>query len=218
MARTSRRVDSISREASMIFTRPGSCRGDGEVALADAAVKIEVLALEAVLAASLLAAGDAAKCPLEALFHGKIEKEGEAGRKPPRGKAADLPDGLQGKPPAVCLVGDGGIGKAVAENDLSRLQSGTDHGIGVLGPGRGEEEDLRLARDVESSLVEQDLADSLPQRRAAGLLGHDDRKTLFPQEFPREPDLGGFPGPFDALKGDEPSRHDRSAFLSGRTG
>ncbi|MCK7578003.1 MAG: hypothetical protein MZV65_21115 [Chromatiales bacterium] len=83
-------------------------------------------------------------------------------RKPPRGNAADLPDGLQGKPPAVCLVGDGGIGKAVAENDLPRLEGGPDHGIGVLGPGRCEEEDLRLARDVESSLVEQDLADSLP--------------------------------------------------------
>ncbi len=115
-------------------------------------MEIEVLLLEPVLAMVFIAAGDAAKCPLEPFFHGKIEQKGQVGGKPPRGKAADLTDGLQRKSAAVGLVGYGGIGEAVAQNDLPALEGGQDHGIGVLGPGCGKEKDLGLVRKCRSPL------------------------------------------------------------------
>ena len=65
-----------------------------------------------------------------------------SGRTPPVASSVELADGLRDRAAAVALVGDRGVGVAVAEHDTARGEPGPDHLGHVLVTGGEEEEHL----------------------------------------------------------------------------
>ena len=85
-------------------------RGDVEVSLANAPVKVETHPLEGIEPA-----------PADALHPGggvEVKEQGEIGEDPAGGQEVQLPDRLEVEALAVALVGKGRVGVAVGDDDL----------------------------------------------------------------------------------------------------
>ena len=73
---------------------------------------------------------------------------------------------------AGALVGDGGVGVAVGDDDLAPLERRPDELVDVVGLVGGEEQRLGPGRDVVA--VEHEVADGRAELGAARLAGDDD--------------------------------------------
>ena len=103
------------------------------------------------------------------------------------------------------LVGGGGVDEAVAEDDAAALEDGEDDLSDVLDSCGAEEEELGLGEDVLVAEGEEEVADGLAERRAAGFAGGDDLILLFAEAIGDELHLGGLAGALGTLEGDEQS-------------
>ena len=146
----------------------------------DAAVEVVGLALEAVFVGALLfdVALVAAAGAAERGFERGEEEEGEVGLEVVAGGGMHGEDALAAELAASALVGLGGVGVAVAEDDGAGGEGGEDDfgdGLGAVGEHEGH---LGGGSDgAEGSFgagVEQDAADAVAEGGAAGLAEGDD--------------------------------------------
>ena len=106
--------------------------GEATEAGDDALVKGEGLAADAVLGIRVGAG--------ESLDGVDIEQDGEVGLEAAGGVVIELVEEVAIEAAAVALVGDGGIGVAVAEDDGAAIEGGTDEAVDVVGAVCEEEE------------------------------------------------------------------------------
>ena len=108
---------------------------------------------------------------------------------------------VAGATPPQPLIDAGGIGEAVGEHPLARAERRTDQ-LDMVGAGGGEEQRLGLRARAPRRAGQDDLADRLGRRRAAGL----PRRTTAPARSlaaRRAADLGRFACPLPAFERDE---------------
>jgi hypothetical protein len=108
----------------------------------------------------------------------------------------------------VALVGEGGVGEAVAEDVVAARQRGLDAAQDVVAARR--EDDQRL-RDRVHAGAEQRRAQRLGERRSARLAGRDDAAAGRAQALRERLEVRRLAGAVDPLEGDEaaPPRHGR---------
>ncbi len=105
------------------------------------------------------------------------------------------------------LVGVAGIGETIADHPATGRKRGQDGSAHVLGPAGKHQQQLGFRRGRLMAGREQQVADLLGQRRAAGLAGTDDR---FPGRLQRLAQLrqhGRFTRAFAAFQGDQAGLH-----------
>jgi len=139
--------------------------------------------------------------------------------------AADEPvkldHGLGAKLPPSTLVGLGGVGKAVAEDDFPLLQRRLNHlgdGLGAVGEHQGH---FRHGSEAGRAGVEDEGADAVAGYGASGLAQEDgiECPVVLLQPGGQTFDLGGFAGSVKTFEGDEETmRHGRSLSLGHRVG
>lgn len=189
----------------------GLAGGDGEVLVVDAAVEGVAFALEAVFVGAVLAgvAIVAAAGAIEGGFEGREEQQGEVGLDAVAGGAVHGEDAVGAEVAAGALVGLGGVGVAVAEDNVAAVEGGEDdlvEGLGAVGEheghlgGGGDLAELGFA-----SGVEQDAADAVAEAGAAGLAEGDDAMAFGFERGGEPAELGGLAGAVQALEGDEES-------------
>ena len=109
--------------------------------------------------------------------------------------------------PTETLVGEGGIGKAVAQNDKASCQCGAEHFRYVLGSVCGKQEHLRLRGHYVVTSVEQQFPDRGAQMGVARL-GRCQAGDTFPREVGSgNSKLRGLTRPLDTLEADQPSHN-----------
>src|SRR5262245_49353074 len=133
---------------------------DLEISAADAPMQGELLALEVI--------EPTAADPPEAFLRRQVEEQREVGRKPAGGVDIQLADEVEVDPAPVPLVGDGGVGVAVAEHHAPTREPGRELLGDVLMPRGHEEEDLRERFRTNAATLEQP-PDGHAERRAVGL-------------------------------------------------
>ncbi len=101
------------------------------------------------------------------------------------------------------MVGDRGIGEAVAHDDGTALERGTHHRLDVLRPVRRVQQRLGACAQAHGVDVEHDLAQLATDRRGPWLVSEDDLVTAAMQPLREEPRLGGLPDALPALEHDE---------------
>src|SRR5258706_5117146 len=170
--------------------------GEREIGIAHTVEEGALLSLEAIERPAR--AGQPAGSDLERA----IEDERAVGLEPWMGDLRQALDELGRDAVAGALIGDGGIGEAVADDPASRLQRRHDH-LGYVVRARGEDEQ-RLDRGAER-LLEHGLADALGEIGAAGLAGLYDVPSLGGDRVGDELEMRRFPGAVDAFQGDEPA-------------
>lgn len=117
--------------------------GDGEVAVADASEEGAAFLFEAVLV--FVAVGVlcgflvAAAGALDAFCYVGVHQDGEVGLELAAQDAVKVEDGVAAEFAAGALIGFGGVGEAVAENDFALREGGLNDFADVLGA-RGEHE------------------------------------------------------------------------------
>ena len=180
---------------------------DGEVAVADPSEEGAALLLEAVfvfvtvgvLCGLLVAAAGA----LDARGHVGIHEQGEVGLEVAAQDAVEVEGGFATEFAAGTLVGLGGVGEAVAEDDFALGESGFDDFADVLGAGGEHEGHLGHGREAGGGRVEDDVADLFAGRRAPGFAGDCDREAPGAEGFGQFFDLGALAGAVQTLEGDE---------------
>jgi len=115
---------------------------------------------------------------------------------------------------AATLVGLGGVGEAVAENDFARVESGLNDLGDSLGAVGEHERHLGGGSKVGIAGVEQDLADAVAGGGSPRLAGYQRGVAAPVQPGSQLADLGSFAGAVEALERDElPARHGLSLTL-----
>ena len=98
-----------------------------------------------------------------------VQVDHQVGPQPAGGKGRDHPQRGQIQPTAVALVGQRGIGVAVAQHHAAARQMRPDHLAHVLGAGRGEEQHLGLGLHLAAGRVQQNRPHAVADGRAARL-------------------------------------------------
>jgi hypothetical protein len=103
----------------------------------------------------------------------------------------------------VSLVGESGIGKSIADNNLAFAERRGDTLTEMLHPGGGVQVQLSHGLNPDIFRREQDLPDLLPYSGPARLTGKQKRPMKAFQERCQEADLGGLAAPFDSFEGNK---------------
>ena len=111
---------------------------------------------------------------------------------------------------AGALIGDGGVGEAVADDEVASGERGLDDARHVVGARREHEQRLE---DRRHRLGEDRLPQALGELRAAGLARHDDVRALRAHRVGDEFDVGRFAGAVDAFQRQELHRPPRSWYF-----
>ena len=172
----------------------------GEVAETgdDALVKGERFAADAVLGFGVGAG--------ESLGGIEIEEDGDVGLEAAGGLVVELLEEVAIKAATVALVGDGGVGVAVAEDDGAALEGGADEAVDVMGAVGEEEEGFGPRRDGAIGGIwqgEEVGAQGDAHRGSAGLERGDVLDPVRGEAVAEGGAEGGFPGAFAAFDGDE---------------
>jgi len=104
---------------------------------------------------------------------------------------------------AAALIGFGGIGEAVAEDDLAICQRGVDHLRDVLRARRKHQRQFRHRGKAVSCGIEQETPDFLPSRGSTGLASDNNRQALRAQYAGKFFELRAFAAAIEAFEGDE---------------
>jgi hypothetical protein len=102
--------------------------------------------------------------------------------------------------PTVPLIRQGRIRKAVAEHDGPFFHGGPNDVAQMLRTAGQVEEELTSAIHPAIADVQQDGADLLTDRRAAGLARFHDKISQRPEPLSEAPELSGLPTPFNAFE------------------
>src|SRR5207247_9201794 len=124
----------------------------------------------------------------------------------------------EGDAAAIALVGAGRVGESRTDHGPARGESGLDHLADELMARGIEQESVNDRVDLRpagSGRSEEDVADALPEDRAAGLTGRDDRDAAGSERRLEAGRLGGLAGTLRSLEGDEAAT-DRRAWASHR--
>lgn len=105
-------------------------------------------------------------------------------------------DAIEGDAAAVALIGDGGVGEAIADDDVPSIQGRADQFIDVLSAGGGE--DQQFGGFVETKrlgpfgdrMVEGDRSSDFAEWGAARLAREDDAASCCLQPFGERVRLG----------------------------
>jgi hypothetical protein len=103
----------------------------------------------------------------EALFRIDIEVEGKIGLEVLAGKEGKFTDPFKIKTACSALVGNGGIVKAVTENNFPSFEGGQDHLLDVLGPIGKEEKEFSARGDIFFVVMQKEMADEIACHGAA---------------------------------------------------
>jgi hypothetical protein len=195
------------------------------VLLVDAGVEGVVFALEAVFVGAGLLGGAvvAAAGSAEGAGQGWEQEDGEVGLYVVADGAVHGEDAVGAEAAAGTLVGLGGVGVAVAEDDGAFGQCGEDdlaEGLSAVGEHEGH---LGFGGDVAESgfaaRVEEDGADAVAEGCAAGLAEGDDAVSVGFECGGEVLELRGLAGAVEAFKGDEECLgHDASLLHGGGLG
>ncbi len=105
----------------------------------------------------------------EASFDGEVEPEGEVGGETAGGDLVELLNEIEIQLATVALVGNGGIGVAIAEDDFAAIEGRLNRLADVLGAIGGVEEEL--GGGGKAIAFEQKLAEDVAEGSAARLAG-----------------------------------------------
>jgi hypothetical protein len=134
---------------------------------------------------------------------GEHKEEGEVGASPADGEGDYFPDLFGIESAAMDLIGDGGIEKAVAEDNLAGGEGGTDDLTDELGAAGVEEEKLGLGGHVLIGFaVLEGVADFFADGGAARFAQNAHGAAKGAEAFGKGGDLGGFAAAFGAFEGD----------------
>ena len=180
-------------------------RGDGAVLIPDATVERILFLLEAAFIFAILS-GDAviaAARAAEAGIEGGKQEESQVRLQAAADEAVQVEDDLGTEFPAGTLVGLGGVGEAIADDNFSCDERGFDDfgdGLGAVGE---HESHFRHGGEAGGAGIEQQLANAVAGGSAAGLARHEvgDAALLHPRR--KALDLRGFAGPVESFEGDE---------------
>ncbi len=128
-----------------------------------------------------------------------VEQQREVGDESRGGPFVEPPQAIELDAPAVALIGERGVGVAVAEDEVASLERGADHGHRVLPPRRGEEEHFRDRIDGRGA-VEQDGPNAIRHRRPPRLLRHHARFPPVAQMRRNAQKLRRLAGAFDTFE------------------
>ena len=116
---------------------------------------------------------------------------------------AELANPVEIKASGAALIGDGGVIKPVAENDLFVCEGWEYDFLDMLGSVGKEEEELGAGRDVFFIMMEKEMTDELACHGPAGCTGQKNRFFLLFKIFIDLLNEGAFSGTFSAFKRDE---------------
>jgi hypothetical protein len=170
-----------------------------QVSFAHPVVKGEGFSLEAILA---LAAGrgNARQGPTESGFDGQIEKQRKVRAAVASSDAVEVFDQLQVESAAAALVGDGRVGKAVAEHNGTPFESGANDFLDMLSSRGGIKEQLCPRFHGAVGGVEQDSSDSVGNVTSAGFPGQDNLTPLLAKPCREKTDLRCLSRSFDSFQ------------------
>ena len=201
----------------------GIAGGDGEVGIADAGIEEVGFAFEAIFVGAgfaevvVIAAAGAAQGSGE----GREEEKGEVGLEVSAEGAVEIEDGGGAELAAAALVGLGGVGEAIAEDDVAAVERREDDfgdGLGAIGEHQGE---FGEGRDRAEGLIggggDEQGADAVAEGGSAGLTGGDDEMTSREEIFVQQLKLRGFAGAVEAFEGDEVSARHGVEFTAATT-
>src|SRR5947209_6252157 len=137
-----------------------------------------------------------------ALVNREVEDERQVGHEAARGERDQLGDEFGGEAAARALVGGGGVGVAVGEDDVAGVERGADERADVLRAVGGVEQEFGERVNLLFG-VEQDFAQARAQRRAPRLARRDDLVPAQAQFAGEHAQLRGLAAPVYALEGDE---------------
>jgi hypothetical protein len=148
-----------------------------------------------------------------------VEHHGEIGNDAAGSDVVDAADDVDPQSPRVPLVGQGCIHIPFGEDQLSLPEARLHHLGDELGAGRGEQQHLRLGRHLRMGVIQEQRADPLPDRRAAGLARVDDLVATA-QPLREQLRLRRLPRALRPLDGDEqpPPGHQRGKMTTRRKG
>jgi hypothetical protein len=106
-------------------------------------------------------------------------------------------------PSPVSLVGEGGVGESIADNELAFAERRGDDLTNMLHPGGSVQIQLSHRLNPDIFRRKQDLPDLLPYSGSARFTGKQERPMKAFQERCQEADLGGLAAPFDSFEGNE---------------
>src|SRR6266404_8556329 len=180
--------------------------GDGVVSVANSPKKCTVFLLKAVLifvGTSVLMLAVAASRALDRQVNVVVQQDGQVGLKVATQHFVQLQHGLRSQLAAAALVGFGGVGEAVAEDDAPLGQRGKNYLVNML-CARGEHQcHFGGGRQAGGCRVEQDVANLFAGGSAARLAG-DDHGNASGTESARElGDLRALAAAVEAFEGDE---------------
>jgi hypothetical protein len=194
----------------------------GAILFIDSSVEVVVLALEAVFVGAGAAdvALIAAAGSVQRGGQGRQQEKGEVGLDAVADGLVKGEDALGAEAAAGALVGLGGVGVAVAEDDGAVGESGQDDLVEALGAVGEHEGHFSFGGDgAELGLaarVKQDGADAVAESGAAGLAEGDDTAAVGFERTGEALQLGGFARPVEAFEGDEQSPAHVPQFTSRR--
>lgn len=194
----------------------GILTGYGPVPLLHPLVKCGLLTLEAVLLPGGSSSPVAVLSPSQPLPHiPEIQQDGQV-RRPSQGCL-----GIQRQyevaidPPPVSLIGYGGVGEAVADDDPVRVESrkyGLRH---VLDAVRHVQKELRHRSEVAVSDPEEDATQLLAEFRPSRFAGDDDSSAIASEGLSEKSGLSALACPLGPFKGDEKTLSHRASSLPG---
>ena len=169
------------------------------------AVEIEGFLLESslLIGGGLIAAGGTA----EADFHRQVEQQRQVWRQMVRSQGVEFDNQAALKTTAAPLIGQGGIGVTVTQNDHSRLQSRAHDFVNMLGPSGGVEQQFGPGYQGLALRGQQNGSNLVSNRTTAGLAGGQHRPLGGSQPVGQQPQLGGFAAAFDPFQGNEKTHH-----------
>ena len=170
----------------------GGLRGQRQEVRADALVEGVTLGLQAVMHLA------AAATPL---LRRNVNDDGQVGDDTIDGPPLQLRDLVGPKVTPGPLVGDGGVGVAVRDDDAPGLQGGADDEVDVLSLVGGEEQRLGARRHMVT--MQHKVADLGAKGCTTGLASHQHLAPQARQPVREQPDLGGFARAIAALEGHE---------------
>lgn len=141
--------------------------------------------------------------PCEAARDRDVEDKGQIGHQRSERDALQFHQIGNREAAAVALVGDRRIGKAIADDPLSRRQRRLDQTDDVIAAGGVEQQRLADGVPALAFAFEQQAADRFRPLGAAGLARLPYGNPGIPERCDEQADLGGFAGPLPALDGDE---------------
>jgi len=184
----------------------GFACGDGEVSVAYAPEKGAVLLFKAVLVSvgtPVLMLTIAASGALDGHIHVVVEQDGQVGLKIAAQHFVQLQHGLRSQLAAASLVGFGGVGEAVAEDDASLGQRGQNYLMNVLRARCEHQCHFGGGRQSGGRRVEQDVANLFTGCGAARLAGDDYGNAAGTESSRQLGDLRALAAAVEAFEGDE---------------